>query len=84
MARIDAYFQYLIESSGSDLHLAEGAPPKVRIHGSISAIPDQSLLEGDDFKNLLAEICDEVVRRANTEVQSVWETTLHEDTHRAI
>jgi len=59
MARIDAYFQYLIESGGSDLHLAEGAPPKVRIHGSISAIPDQSVLEGDDFKNLLAEICDE-------------------------
>ncbi len=58
MARIDAYFQYLIESGGSDLHLSEGAPPKVRIHGSITAIPDQPRLAGDDFKDLLAEICD--------------------------
>ncbi len=59
MARIDAYFQYLIESGGSDLHLSEGEPPKVRIHGSISAIPDQPVLEGDNFRDLLSEICDE-------------------------
>ena len=58
MARIDAYFQYLIESGGSDLHLSEGGPPKVRIHGSISAIPDQPVLEGDNFRDLLSEICD--------------------------
>ena len=59
MARIDAYFQYLIESGGSDLHLSEGEPPKVRIHGSISAIPDQPVLEGDNFRDFLSEICDE-------------------------
>ena len=59
MARIDAYFQHLIESGGSDLHLQEGAPPKVRGHGSISPIPGEPILEGDDFKNLLGEICEE-------------------------
>ena len=59
MARIDAYFQHLIESGGSDLHLQEGAPPKVRVHGSISPIPGEPILEGDDFKNLLGEICEE-------------------------
>ncbi len=58
MARIDAYFQYLIESGGSDLHLSEGAPPKVRVHGAITPIPDQPTLAGDDFKDLLSEICD--------------------------
>ena len=58
MARIDVYFQYLIESGGSDLHLSEGGPPKVRIHGAITPIPDQPALAGEDFKDLLSEICD--------------------------
>jgi len=58
MARIDAYFQYLVESKGSDLHLSEGQPPKIRVHGGISAIPDQPVLSGEDFRDLLAEICD--------------------------
>ena len=40
MARIDAYLQYLVANKGSDLHLAEGQPPKVRIHGAIKPIPD--------------------------------------------
>ena len=58
MARIDVYFQYLIESGGSDLHLSEGGPPKVRIHGAITPIPDQPALAGEDFQDLLSEICD--------------------------
>lgn len=58
MAQIDAYFQYLIESKGSDLHLSEGQPPKIRVHGAVTAIPDQPPLEGDSFRDLLAEICD--------------------------
>ena len=58
MATIDSYFQYLVEVKGSDLHLSEGSPPKVRVHGSVSAIPDQPILEGDDFKALLGEICE--------------------------
>src|ERR1035437_786140 len=58
MARIDAYFEYLVTHKGSDLHLSEGQPPKVRIHGSITPIPDQPILHGDDFHDLLSEICD--------------------------
>jgi twitching motility protein PilT len=58
MARIDAYFQYLVANKGSDLHLSEGQPPKVRKHGSVVAIPDQPVLEGEEFKEMLAEICD--------------------------
>lgn len=59
MARIDSYFQYLIENGGSDLHLSEGSPPKVRVHGSIAEIPEQPVLEGEDFRSLLSEICEE-------------------------
>ncbi len=58
MARIDNYFRYLIDNKGSDLHLSEGQPPKIRAHGTISPIPEEPILEGEDFKSLLAEICD--------------------------
>ena len=58
MAEIDRLFQYLVESGGSDLHLTEGQPPKVRVHGAVSAIPDEPVLEGENFKNMLGEICE--------------------------
>ncbi len=58
MARIDKFFEYLISSKGSDLHLSEGQVPKVRVHGGVSAIPGEAVLEGAPFKELLAEICD--------------------------
>ena len=58
MARIDAYFKYLVETRGSDLHLAEGQPPKIRVHGSVTPIPGEPILAGDAFKDMLAEICD--------------------------
>lgn len=58
MAQIDELFKYLISSKGSDLHLSEGQPPKVRVHGGVSVIPGLPVLEGAPFKALLAEICD--------------------------
>lgn len=58
MAQIDSLFTYLVQQRGSDLHLSEGQPPKVRIHGSIVPIPDQPVLLGEVFRDLLAEICD--------------------------
>ena len=58
MARIDELFRYLIAQKGSDLHLSEGQPPKIRVHGAVTAIPGQTALVGADFKSLLSEICD--------------------------
>ncbi len=58
MAKIDTLFRYLVTSKGSDLHLSEGSMPKVRIHGSVDVIPDQEILTGDSFRDLLGEICD--------------------------
>ena len=57
MARIDDYFRTLIESGGSDLHLSEGQPPKIRVHGAITPISDE-ILGGQSFQDMLAEICD--------------------------
>ena len=58
MAEIDRLFQYLVSSGGSDLHLSEGSAPKVRVHGAVTAIPDEPVLEGEAFKSMLAEICE--------------------------
>jgi twitching motility protein PilT len=58
MARIDELFRYLIANKGSDLHLSEGQPPKIRVHGAVVAIPDKPVLSGEDFHQLLREICD--------------------------
>lgn len=57
MHEIDHYFQYLVEQGGSDLHLSEGEPPKIRIHGSITPISDQ-LLSHEAMNLLLSQICD--------------------------
>lgn len=58
MAVIDQYFQVLVEGGGSDLHLSEGQPPKVRVHGAVRPIADQALTH-DVIKHMLGEICDE-------------------------
>ena len=58
MATIDRLFQHLVSSGGSDLHLSEGSPPKIRVHGTVSAIPDEPVLDGESFQKLLGEICE--------------------------
>jgi len=58
MAKIDALFRYLVENRGSDLHLSEGQPPKVRIHGAVVPIPGMPVATHQEFHDLLAEICD--------------------------
>lgn len=59
MAKIDSLFRYLVTTKGSDLHLSEGQLPKIRVHGSVTDIPGYDVLQGDSFKDLLGEICDE-------------------------
>lgn len=58
MAVIDQYFQHLVATGGSDLHLSEGQPPKMRAHGTIKAI-SEGILEHATIRSMLAEICDE-------------------------
>lgn len=57
MAIIDEYFRYLVQEGGSDLHVSEGQPPKIRVNGSVTAF-SEDVLSGDSFRNMLAEICD--------------------------
>ena len=56
MAYIDHFFQVLIESGGSDLHLAQGESPKIRRHGEILPIRDEPLTP-EEISFMLSEIC---------------------------
>jgi twitching motility protein PilT len=58
MSIIDNYFQQLIELGGSDLHLSQGQPPKVRVHGSIKAISSEILTEST-LVTMMKEICED-------------------------
>jgi len=57
MSIIDNYFQQLIELGGSDLHLSQGQPPKVRVHGSIKPIASE-LLTQTTMETMMREICE--------------------------
>lgn len=58
MAKIDAFFKYMIENDASDLHLSAGCRPKIRKHGELEEIKYQELTN-DMLKILLFEIITE-------------------------
>jgi twitching motility protein PilT len=57
MPIIDAYFKQLIELGGSDLHLSQGQPPKIRLHGSIKPIAEDILTQST-METMMREICE--------------------------
>ena len=58
MAKIDAFFNYMIEHNASDLHLSTGAKPRIRKHGELEDM-DYPELRNDSLKELLFEIATE-------------------------
>ena len=58
MAKIDAFFKLLHEQGGSDLHLAAGSPPLVRIRGDLQRVK-YKVLENEELKAMLYEIAPE-------------------------
>jgi twitching motility protein PilT len=59
MARIDELFHYLRDNKGSDLHLAAGLEPRIRVHGSLHAVSGWPVLTHEALLNLLREIASE-------------------------
>jgi twitching motility protein PilT len=55
MAYIDQFFQVLVSSGGSDLHLAQGEPPKIRQHGGVVPIRPEPLSE-EEMSYMMSEI----------------------------
>src|SRR5881398_24398 len=58
MAKIDAFFNLMFEQNASDLHLATGNPPILRIRGELQRV-DFPPLENDSLKKMLYEIAPE-------------------------
>ncbi|MGK0190621.1 MAG: twitching motility protein PilT, partial [Verrucomicrobiales bacterium] len=47
-------FYIMREARASDLHLAQGSPPKMRVNGGIKAI-EETLLDGSRMEQMLKE-----------------------------
>ncbi len=58
MAKIDAFFNLMFEQKASDLHLAAGNQPMLRINGELQRV-DYPVLENDALKGMLYEITPE-------------------------
>ncbi len=56
MARIDELFRYLKDNKGSDLHLAAGLEPRIRVHGSLESVRGWPVQSHDDLMSLLREL----------------------------
>ena len=56
MAYVDQFLQIVVRQDASDLHIAEGQPPKIRTHGDIMAIRAEPILH-DEVTRMLSEVC---------------------------
>jgi twitching motility protein PilT len=58
MAKIDAFFNFMHETGASDLHLAAGSQPIIRVRGEMERI-SRPPLDNDELKLMLYEIAPE-------------------------
>ncbi len=61
-AKIDAFLRFLVDNDGSDLMLASGSIPMMRIHGDLVALDfgkDDSILTTELMRSLIYEILSE-------------------------
>jgi twitching motility protein PilT len=56
---IDELLESLLEMHGSDLHLAAGAKPAVRVHGELRVVDRFARLDSDRIKKLIYDILNE-------------------------
>ena len=56
MAELDRFLSVIVKHGGSDLHIAEGQPPKMRVHGDIIPIRDEPISH-EEATRMLSEIC---------------------------
>ena len=56
MADLDQFLQTVVRQGASDLHIAEGQPPKIRTHGDIMPIRSAPMSH-DEATRMLIEVC---------------------------
>src|SRR6195256_4005079 len=56
MAYLDQFLSVIVKHGGSDLHFAEGQPPKMRVHGDIMPIRAEPISRQEAVQ-MMSEIC---------------------------
>src|SRR4026207_2374241 len=56
MAYLDQFLNVIVKHGGSDLHFAEGQPPKMRVHGDIMPIRAEAISR-EEAVQMMSEIC---------------------------
>ena len=56
MAELDRFLSVIVKHGGSDLHIGEGQPPKMRVHGDIMPIRDEPISH-EEAARMLSEVC---------------------------
>ena len=56
MAQLDQFLRVIVEHGGSDLHIAEGQPPKMRKHGDVVSFREIPV-DRDEMVSMLREVC---------------------------
>jgi len=56
MAYLDQFLRVIVDQGGSDLHIGEGQPPKMRKHGDVAPIRAEPVSH-DEAMSMLSEIC---------------------------
>ena len=56
MSYIDQFLSVIVEQGGSDLHIGEGQPPKMRWHGDVMPIREDAVTH-EEAAGMLSEIC---------------------------
>jgi twitching motility protein PilT len=56
MPYIDQFLSVIVDQGGSDLHIGEGQPPKMRRHGDVMPIRGEPVTR-DEAAGMLSEIC---------------------------
>src|SRR4051812_1982424 len=58
MPYLDQFLNVIVEEGGSDLHIGEGQPPKMRKHGDVMAIRPTPVTR-EEAASMLSEVCGE-------------------------
>src|SRR6266516_2068163 len=56
MAHLDQFLSVIVKHGGSDLHIGEGQPPKMRMHGDIMPIRAEPVAH-EEAVQMMSEIC---------------------------
>ncbi|PYK30099.1 MAG: type IV pili twitching motility protein PilT [Verrucomicrobia bacterium] len=56
MAALDQFLKVIVSDGGSDLHIGEGQPPKMRKHGDVAPIREAPLTH-EETMSMLREVC---------------------------